>query len=303
MDPTEWFKALSDTTRLRILNLLLNKELNVKELVDILGIGQSGVSRHLKILIDCELAQCKRDGLWAFYKAATDGCAGRFLLYMTEYISETGKYTGDLAKADVILQESRGSCKNFFNSIANDWSNIRRAIVGDKEIIEELFDRLPPGISADLGCGSGDVIPSMLKRVDSVIGVDFSNEMLKKAAQKLEYYKDRVYLRIGQIEHLPLKEWEVSSVLMNMVLHHLPKPSIAFEESFRVLKSGGIIIVIDLCKHRLESMRHVYGDQWLGFFPDSVVNWAEKAGFILEEQGEREIKKMLSAFFLVLRKP
>jgi len=303
MNSIEWFKALADTTRARILSLLLNKELNVKELMSILGIGQSRISRHLKILTDCGLAQCKRDGLWSFYKATNDGCAGRFLLAVHEYISETEKYMDDLIKADMLLHERRESYKKFFDSVADDWSNIRRSIIGEKEIAEEFLEHLPPGISADLGCGSGDLILSMLKKTDSVIGVDFSSEMLKKAAQKLGSYKDRLHLRIGQIEHLPLKEREVSSVVMNMVLHHIPKPSIAFEESFRVLENGGIAIVIDLCKHRFERMRHLYGDQWLGFFPDSVVSWAEKAGFILKEQGERAIKEMLTAFFLILKKP
>jgi len=303
MNSIEWFKALADATRARILNLLLNRELNVKEMMDILGIGQSRISRHLKILTDCGLAQYKRDGLWSFYRAVNDGYAGRFLLSVHEYISEAGKNMDDLVKADIILHERRESCKKFFDSVADDWSNIRRSIVGDKEIAEEFLEHLPSGVSADLGCGSGDLIISMFKWADSVIGVDFSREMLKKAAQKLEKYKDRLHLRIGQIEHLPLKEREVSSVVMNMVLHHLPNPSIAFEESFRVLENGGTAIVVDLCKHRIESMRHLYGDQWLGFFPASVISWAEKAGFTLKEQGERAIKDTLTAFFVILRKP
>ena len=50
MDWTETFKVLSDDTRLRILNLLFQLELNVDEMMQIMDMQQSRVSKHLKIL-------------------------------------------------------------------------------------------------------------------------------------------------------------------------------------------------------------------------------------------------------------
>lgn len=52
----EYFKALADETRLRILLMLLNQELNVNELVSALEMGQSRVSRHLKNSHRCRAA-------------------------------------------------------------------------------------------------------------------------------------------------------------------------------------------------------------------------------------------------------
>ena len=72
-------KALSDETRLRILSLLMNLELNVNEIVDILGMGQSRISRHLKILSDAGILSCRKDGLWAFYTAAVNGPAEKMI--------------------------------------------------------------------------------------------------------------------------------------------------------------------------------------------------------------------------------
>ena len=43
------FKALADPTRLRILHLLLERELNVNEVVSILDIGQSGITKFISI--------------------------------------------------------------------------------------------------------------------------------------------------------------------------------------------------------------------------------------------------------------
>ena len=49
-DPLKIHKALADETRLRMVRLLVRGSLNVNEIIDILDMGQSRVSRHLKIL-------------------------------------------------------------------------------------------------------------------------------------------------------------------------------------------------------------------------------------------------------------
>jgi len=79
MIPITLFKALSDETRLRLLNLSLHHELNVNEIVRVLAMGQSRVSRHLKILTDSGLLTYRRDGLWIFYSAVSDGPGSDFI--------------------------------------------------------------------------------------------------------------------------------------------------------------------------------------------------------------------------------
>lgn len=61
------FKALSDQTRLRIVVLLLEKELCVCQLETALGISQSKVSRHLSVLKNAGIVKTRRDGLWIYY--------------------------------------------------------------------------------------------------------------------------------------------------------------------------------------------------------------------------------------------
>lgn len=63
-------KALSDESRLRMLMLIEQQELCVCEVMEILGMGQSRVSRHLNILNDAGLAKSRRQGTWMFYKSA-----------------------------------------------------------------------------------------------------------------------------------------------------------------------------------------------------------------------------------------
>lgn len=64
------FKALSDETRLRILSLLAGGELCVCDLMTILDLPQSTVSRHLATLRNAELVEDRRQGVWMYYRLA-----------------------------------------------------------------------------------------------------------------------------------------------------------------------------------------------------------------------------------------
>src|SRR5580765_255434 len=64
------FRLLGDDARLRILRLLAAERLNVSELTSILGIAQSGVSRHLGLLKEAGLVEERRDGGYTFFRLA-----------------------------------------------------------------------------------------------------------------------------------------------------------------------------------------------------------------------------------------
>src|SRR3954469_24173906 len=63
-------RAAGDTTRLRLLLLLLEAELTVSELTQIVGQSQPRVSRHLKLLCDAGLIERFKEGSWVFYRAS-----------------------------------------------------------------------------------------------------------------------------------------------------------------------------------------------------------------------------------------
>jgi ArsR family transcriptional regulator len=74
-----WFHALSDETRLQLLDLLRDGEQRVCDLTDALQTGQSRLSFHLKVLKDAGLVTDRRDGRWVYYAldpAAFDELAG-----------------------------------------------------------------------------------------------------------------------------------------------------------------------------------------------------------------------------------
>ncbi len=67
-DMVRTFKALSDPTRLRIILLLIKRELCVCELMFILNMEQSRISHQLRILRDSDLVEDIRDGKWITYR-------------------------------------------------------------------------------------------------------------------------------------------------------------------------------------------------------------------------------------------
>jgi len=73
MDATKAFKALSDETRLRILNLLLVRECCVCEVMQALGISQTRASRNLAALYDAGFLKLRKDGLWSLYSIEKEG--------------------------------------------------------------------------------------------------------------------------------------------------------------------------------------------------------------------------------------
>ena len=66
-------KALSDETRLRILNLILEKECCVCEVMQALDISQTRASRNLKVLYDAGFLKQRKEGLWSLYSLDNEG--------------------------------------------------------------------------------------------------------------------------------------------------------------------------------------------------------------------------------------
>ena len=65
------FRAFSDRTRLRILNMLRGGETCVCDLVEVLGAPQPKVSRHLAYLRKAGLVVARKDGMWMHYSLAS----------------------------------------------------------------------------------------------------------------------------------------------------------------------------------------------------------------------------------------
>lgn len=295
-----YFKALSDETRLRLMHVLNRHELSVNELVTILEMGQSRVSRHLKILSSAGLLTSRRDGLWVFYSAAIEGDGRDFLDAVAPFITADMVFQADLDMAQKMIEERALKTRQFFNAIAEDWDELNREVLGGFDLAHVVTTSMRPcTVAVDLGCGTGSVLERMLEHASEVIGVDGSPRMLELARRRFVEGSERVSLRIGELDHLPLRDGEADFACINMVLHHLSDPQAALTEIHRVLCKGGSLLVADFDQHGNERMRSEYGDRWLGFEQDYLVQMLTTAGFAVQSCRKQAVEKSL-ALHLVL---
>jgi len=96
------FRALADRTRLRLLNLIADKEICVCYFVQILGMSQPKISRHLAYLRRAGIVAARRQGRWMHYRlvAPRDGVASAILKEMLAHLRQLPHMQGDLAKLE-----------------------------------------------------------------------------------------------------------------------------------------------------------------------------------------------------------
>jgi ArsR family transcriptional regulator len=96
------FRALADNTRLRLLNLIADKEICVCCFIDILGISQPKISRHLAYLRRAGVVAARRQGRWMHYRLTPpqDSAALAILSETLVQLRQMPEMGEDLAKLD-----------------------------------------------------------------------------------------------------------------------------------------------------------------------------------------------------------
>lgn len=284
-DPLKIYKALADETRLRLVRLLVRGALNVNEIIGILGMGQSRVSRHLKILAEAELVTKRREGTWIYYQGngqSSEAIVADALDLCERHERQLPNYAEDLQGLENIVEGRRQQTRQFFDSIV-DPQQLHQSLDGDY-YRRVAMDRVPDGIGTvlDMGTGAGLLLPGLLRRAERVIAVDSSTTMLDMARKALGKETMRCDFRLGDLGHLPVADGEVDLVVACMVLHHLSHPAEAIGEARRALRAGGRLVIVDLYRHEDESLREHLADLWLGFLPAQVERWLREYRFVIE---------------------
>jgi ArsR family transcriptional regulator len=96
-------KALADLQRIRIVMMLGPGELCVCQIIEVLGLAPSTISKHLSILSTAGLVDSRKEGRWMYYRLpeGTDGPLGRPVL----------KWLGDTLKNDETIQQDAKTLK------------------------------------------------------------------------------------------------------------------------------------------------------------------------------------------------
>ena len=123
----QFFKALSDETRLRIMILLTQGELCVCDLMFVLDEPQSKVSRHLAYLKHSGLTNSKRAGVWMHYslKEPADEIYRAQINFLKEQSSHLPQFRTDRGK--LLELKKQGGCKAMIKSKTARWSKTHPA--------------------------------------------------------------------------------------------------------------------------------------------------------------------------------
>ena len=286
------FRLLGDDARLRILRLLSAERLNVSELTGILGIAQSGVSRHLGLLKDAGLIVEQREGGFTYFKPSdlVNGTANGFAplgaLLRAEFDAAARTETGRADEAR--LAEVRRLRKENFEAHAGPDTNERQLVPGRSWAAwsRALGHLLPPLRVADIGCGEGYLTIEASRWAARVIAIDRSDVVLKRARALAARRRVRnVIWKRGELERLPLRDASVDVALLSQALHHAPDPARALAEAARVVVPGGRVLILDLREHEEAWVKSRLGDRHLGFADDTLASLLTQAGLVAVRVG------------------
>lgn len=279
-------KACGDPLRVQILQVLKSDTFGVLELTQLFNTKQSGMSHHLKVLSKVGLVETQREGNAIFYRRPFDQSTD----YDQEGIDQLFQLIDRIPLdqslneriADIRSQRAEQS-QAFFAKNVERFKEQQELICDYDQYASASFELLikhtkKAATILELGPGEGRFLKPLSQHFDHVIALDNSQEMLSSAKR---------FAQIEQLENIAFihgdttsydKQHKVDAVIMNMVLHHVPTPAEIFLDCASILKPSGVLVVCDLSHHNQEWAKENCGDLWLGFEPQELTNWANRAG-------------------------
>ncbi len=286
---TTALKAMGHSERLRILALLSYGELTVSEVVQILGLSQPRVTQYIKTLEEAGIIDRVKEGSWVFSRLNR---SDRELFQLVSGIlgqlpSDDRILMSDRRRLEDVRAERATIADNFFARVANDTGQLGDEYLPRKDIellIRELVGSETYEFMVDLGTGTGRMLELMADQVERGAGIDNNAEMLKVARHRLSIQDfGHLSLRLGELTTTPFGSGVADLVTLHQVLHYLEDPVEALTEASRILKSGGLLLIVDFAAHNFEEFRDNYAHRRLGFHDQDISDWAVTNGFSLSD--------------------
>jgi SAM-dependent methyltransferase len=275
------YRLLGDEARLRLLRVLADERLNVTELTGVLGLAQSGVSRHLGLLKEAGLVLEERDGGFSYYRLSEtmhDGALATALRQQFESAVDDPAVRADRARLQEVLRLRK---ENFDTHAGPDTRDAKQLVPGRSWAAwsRALGLLMPEMKVADLGCGEGYLAIEAARWAKRVIAVDRSTTVLDRAKALARRRRiSNVIWKKGELEKLPMRDAAVDVAMLSQALHHAQNPSKAVAEAVRVTVPGGRVLVLDLRRHQEDWVRAKLGDRRLGFDDDELKKMLIGAG-------------------------
>lgn len=288
-------KACADPLRVQILKALNNDTFGVLELTQIFETKQSGMSHHLKVLSQSGLVEAQREGNAIFYRKPLSLSDDYDTEAIEKILSLIDRFelSNEIQQKISDIQTQRAHQSALFFTRNADRFKAQQELISEHsqyadasyELLCHAFDGNTSNKSVmEIGPGEGLFIPLISKKFASVIALDNSEDMLRKA--KLEVSKhsiENVEFILGDTQHYKTlqentRAKKVDAVVMNMVLHHIPTPAKVFQDITQFLSKNGVLVICELSHHNQEWTKENCGDIWLGFETEELTKWADQAG-------------------------
>src|SRR6516164_2812911 len=259
-------RAVAEPTRLRLVVLCARGELTVTELTQILGQSQPRVSRHLKLLCAAGLLDRFREGSWVFYRLSRSSPLGALAQQLVAACGDADPAIAlDLQRLAAIKRQRADLASAYFRENAAQWHRIRSLYIDEREVeaaLVEIIAAADPRDLLDIGTGTGRML-----------------EMLAVARVNLERAGlENGLVRLGDMYQLALPDASFDAVVIHQVLHYADRPAAVIAEAARVLRPGGILVLVDFAPHSLEFLRDEHAHRRLGFADSEVAEWCGAAG-------------------------
>ncbi len=230
-------KAGGDPLRLNVLRALANDSFGVLELAQIFGIGQSGMSHHLKVLAQADLVATRREGNAIFYRRAlphTELLGGKLHAALLEEVDNLSLPADVQSRITLVHGQRAAASQDFFSRVAEKFRAQQDLIAGlpqYRESVVALLDKLSFGAGAsaiEVGPGDGAFLPELARRFTQVTALDNSPAMLELARQVCE--RDALAnVTLQLADALNGVSLTANCVVLNMVLHHFAAPAEALK--------------------------------------------------------------------------
>lgn len=276
-------KAAGESTRLRILALLLRGDLTVSDLTDILGQSQPRVSRHLKLLHEAGLIDRYQEGSWAWFRLSdADGPRDLVRGLVARLDSADRQTARDGERLVEVKRRRQHKAAAYFAANAAAWDELRSLHAADGKVeaaLKRVVGDRPFQAMLDLGAGTGRMLELFADQYRRGVGIDLSREMLDVARANLDRAGvAHAQVRQGDLFAAPVERGGFDLVVMHQVLHYLDDPAAAIAEAARFLRPAGRLVIVDFAPHGHEFLREHHQHHRLGFSDEAIAAGFAAAG-------------------------
>ena len=188
--------------------------------------------------------------------------------------------------------------EEYWSKFANSFDEDQAYIVGrsiQQAVIRRLSEESDLGEVVELGCGRGFFTKAIARNATQVLATDLSDEMVEAAGTELKEFQNITVQKVD-CDNTAFPSEKFDTVVMVNIVHFIENPDKCLQESYRILKTGGVLLLADYTGYgmswfRMMKMGMRFLKKWgkppryakKGLSPDELGSLVEGAGLKVEK--------------------